>query len=82
MLIGNLEKMLEENPRDLYRILSETLWTYRTSKRNSTRVSPFSMTYGQDAVLPVEVVVPSLRVTKQNFLTPQEYREATMMERK
>ena len=49
VLIGILEKMLEKNPRDWYKILLETLWAYRTSKRSSTRVSPFSLTYGQDA---------------------------------
>ena len=61
-------------------ILSETLWDYRTSKRDCTRVSPYSLTYGQDAVIPVEVVVPSLRVSKKNGLNPQEYNEAMMME--
>ena len=38
------------------------------------------MTYGQDAVLPMEVVVPSLRVSRQNGLTPQEHSEDIMME--
>ena len=50
--------MLEENPKDWHMILLDTLWAYRTSKRSSTRVSPFSLTYGQDAVLPMEVVTP------------------------
>ena len=56
--------MLEDNPIDWHIILSETLWAYRTSKRYSTRVSPYSLTYGQDAVLPMEVEVPSLRVSR------------------
>ena len=79
MLIGILEKMLDKNPRDRHRILSETLWAYKTSKRNSTRVSHFSFTYGKGAVLPMEVVVPLLRVSKQNDLILQEYSEAMMM---
>ena len=62
--------MLEEDPRDCHKILLETLWAYKTSKRISTWVSPFSLTYGQDAVLLMEVVVPSLRVSRQNGLTP------------
>ena len=69
-LIGILEKMLEENPRDWHSILSKTLSAYRTSKRSSTRVSPFSLTYGLDAVLPMEVMGPSLRVSRKNGLTP------------
>ena len=51
-------------------ILSETLWASRTSKRDSTGVNPYSPTYGQDAVLPMEVVVPSIRVSRQNDLNP------------
>ena len=70
VLIGILEKMLEENPKDWNRLLLETLWAYTTSKRSSIGVSPFSLTYGQDAVLPMEVVVPYLRVSRQNALTP------------
>ena len=72
--------MLEDNPRYWHIILSETLWAYRTSKRDSTGVSPYPLTYGQDAVLPMEVVVPSLRVSRHNGLNPQEYSEAMMME--
>ena len=33
-------------------------------------VNPYSLTYGQDVVLPMEVVVPSLRVSKNNRLNP------------
>ena len=80
VLINILENMLEDNPKDWHIILFETLWTYRTSKRDSTGVSPYSLTYGQDVVLPMEVVVPSLRVSRQNGLNPQEYSEAMMME--
>ena len=46
VLINNLEKMLEDNPRDWHRILSKTLWAYRTYKRDYTGVSPYSLTYG------------------------------------
>ena len=80
MLINILEKILEDNPRDWRRILSETLWAYRTSKGDFIKVSPYFLTYGQDAVLLMEVVVPSLRVSRHNDLNPQEYSEAMMME--
>ena len=53
--------MLEDNPRDWHIILSETVWAYRTSKKYSIWVIPYSLTY---AVLPMEVVVPSLRVSR------------------
>ena len=38
VLINILEKMLEDNPRDWHIILSETLWAYKTSKRDSIRI--------------------------------------------
>ena len=80
MLINILEKIIEDNLRDWHIILSKTLWAYITSKRDSTRVTPYSLTNGQDAVLLIEVVVPSLRVFRHNGLNPQEYNEAMMME--
>ena len=72
--------MLEDYPRDWQKNLSETLWAYRTYKRDSIGVSPYSLTYGQDVVLLMEVVVPSLRLSRHNDLNPQEYSEAMMME--
>ena len=53
---------------------------YKTSKRSFIGVSPFSLNHEQDAVLPMEVMVPSLRVSKKNDLTSQEYTKAMMME--
>ena len=75
-----LEKMLEDNPRDFPRILFETLWAYRTSKREATSTSPFALTFGHDVILPLEVCVSSLRVAKQNDLTLVEFSEAMLME--
>ena len=80
VLISILKKMLEDNPRDRHIILSKALWAYRTSKRGSTGISPYSLTCGQDAMLSMEVVVPSLRVSRKNDLNSQEYSEAMMME--
>ena len=79
VLIGIYEKMLEEDQRNWHKILSKTLWACMTYKRSSTGVSHFYLTYGKNAILPMEVVVPSLRVSKQNGLT-QEYSETMMME--
>ncbi|XP_050222200.1 uncharacterized protein LOC126672295 [Mercurialis annua] len=80
IIINIVQKMLEENLKDWHRILSKALWAYRTSRRNATGVSPFMLTYGHDAVLPMEVVVRSLRVAKQNHLTSEDYNETMMME--
>ncbi|XP_073031334.1 uncharacterized protein [Primulina eburnea] len=73
-------KMMEYNPRDWHRLLSETLWAYRTSKRSATGLSPFTLTYGHDAVLLMEVAIPTFRVMKQNELEPELYTEAMIIE--
>ena len=37
------------------------LWAYRTTSRTSTGETPFSLAYGIEAMIPVEVDIPSLR---------------------
>ena len=37
------------------------LWSYRTTARTATGETPFSMTYGTEAMIPAEVKVPSFR---------------------
>jgi hypothetical protein len=56
------------------------LWAYQTSKKLSINTTPFSLVYGHDAVLPVEVIVQSLRVARQNQLSHTDYGDAMMAE--
>ena len=41
--------------------LPNVLWAYRTTARTLTRETPFRLTYGTEAVIPVEVGVTSIR---------------------
>ena len=41
--------------------LPNVLWAYRTTARTPTRETPFRLTYGTEAVIPVEVGVTSVR---------------------
>jgi len=41
--------------------LIEVLWAYRCTPQSSTNESPFSLVYGTDAMIPVEIGEPSLR---------------------
>ncbi|XP_042460125.1 uncharacterized protein LOC122043573 [Zingiber officinale] len=41
--------------------LQSVLWTYRTTPRESTGLTPFLLVYDSEAVVPVEIGVPSTR---------------------
>ncbi|XP_027158506.1 uncharacterized protein LOC113760135 [Coffea eugenioides] len=43
--------------------LPSVLWSYRTTPRSSTQETPFSLTYGAEAVIPAEILTPSPRLT-------------------
>ena len=52
--------------RDWPEKLHLALWGYRTSIRTATGETPFALTYGMEAVLPIELEIPSLRVILEN----------------
>ena len=51
-----------ETSRDWSEKLPFALWAYRTSFRTSTGATPYSLVYGMEAVLAVEIEMGSLRV--------------------
>jgi hypothetical protein len=55
VLINIIMKRIKDNPRRWHEKLSGVLWAYRTSSHEATKVTPFELVYGQEAVLPVEV---------------------------
>ncbi|XP_024161233.1 uncharacterized protein LOC112168335 [Rosa chinensis] len=75
-IITLLKKMPVENPRQWPDTLFETLWAYRTSKRNPTAMTPYALMFGHDAVLPLEINVHSLRVQEQHHLIGEDYVQA------
>jgi len=57
-------------------MLPFALHGYRTSGRMSTGVTPFSLVYGMEVVLPFEVKIPSLRVLMEAQLEEAEWVQA------
>ena len=41
--------------------LLRVLWAYRTTSRRPTGISPFSLTYVMEAIIPIEIGMPTLR---------------------
>ena len=62
----------------LHEVLSEALWAHRISTHRATKVTPFELVYGQEAVLPVEITLGAYRVARQNDLTVGEYHDLMM----
>jgi hypothetical protein len=52
--------------------LLNIVWPYRTTTRTSTGMTPYSLVYGGEAVLPLEVQIASLRVAIHEKLTDDE----------
>ena len=61
--MGGLKKRLDDAMRKLVEELSHILWTYRTTPRRSTRETPFSISYGAEAVISLETGFPTLRTS-------------------
>jgi hypothetical protein len=49
-LINLIKKKISDNPKHWHKILSEALWAHKISKHSATKVSPFELVYGQEAV--------------------------------
>ncbi|XP_012458269.1 uncharacterized protein LOC105779065 [Gossypium raimondii] len=64
---------MTETSRDWHEKLPFALLAYRTSIRTSTGATPFSLVYGMEAVLPIEVEIPSLRVLTELHLDEAEW---------
>jgi hypothetical protein len=58
--------------------LYKALWAHRISKHRATKVSPFELVYGQEAVLPIERSLNVVRFSKQNDLTVSDYYDLMM----
>ena len=53
-----------------------TLYGYRTSIRTSTGVTPYSLVYNSEVVLPIEVEIQSLRVLVETKVLEEDWVEA------
>ena len=73
--IVKILKKMAETHKDWHDKLPYALWAYRTSIRTSTGATPYSLVYGMEAVLPVEVEIPSLRILREAELEEAEWVE-------
>ena len=91
VIVNGLKKRLDGAKGKWMEELSHVLWTYRTTPRRSTGETPISMTYGAEAVIPLETGFPTLRTNsfspgdnnehlKKNLDLIEEKRENAMVQ--
>ena len=67
MICKIITKHVGDKAQTWDRHLNAALWAYRTSFKASLGYTPFHLVYGQEAILPIEVELSSLRVlVKEN----------------
>ena len=67
-LCETLAKFANENKNDWDTFVPSTLFAYRTKRHNTTRHEPFYLTYGREAILPIEfqVQTQSIQIKETN----------------
>ncbi|XP_043710267.1 uncharacterized protein LOC122659194 [Telopea speciosissima] len=77
---ANLSKVINDNLRSWAEMLSKVLWAFRTSKRIAIGTTPYALTFGHDAILPMELTIKFLRVARQYKMIPNQYEDSIMAE--
>ncbi|XP_028549778.1 uncharacterized protein LOC110092989 [Dendrobium catenatum] len=79
-LVKLLKKILTKNKRECHTTMAEALWAYRTTYKTPTKTTPYALVFGAEAVLQLEVELPSLRIALQYDLTEEQNARLRMEE--
>ena len=66
VIVSGLKKRLDDAKGKWVEELPHVLWTYRTTPCRSIGETPFSMTYGIETVIPLEIGFPTSRTSSFN----------------
>lgn len=72
IIIQILQNFVTTSQRDWNEKLRAFLWAYHITVRTQTRVTPFSLVYECEAVLPLEIHIPSFHVELVTRMTTKE----------
>ncbi|MCO5600162.1 hypothetical protein L7F22_054270 [Adiantum nelumboides] len=62
IIAGIIRKMVKNKTKLWDDFLDEALWTYRTTYKEATEFTPFHLVYGQEALQPIELNIPTMRL--------------------
>ncbi|XP_074270212.1 uncharacterized protein LOC141593157 [Silene latifolia] len=71
-LCNLLRKVVAKSKLDWHERIGEALWAYRTTYKTPTQATSYMLVYGVEAVLPLQMQIPSLRISIQEELTEDE----------
>ncbi|MCO5554150.1 hypothetical protein L7F22_007676 [Adiantum nelumboides] len=57
-----IRKMVESKPKHWDNFLDGAIWAYRTTYRDATQFTPFYLVYGQEALQPIELNIPTIKL--------------------
>ncbi|XP_065626174.1 uncharacterized protein LOC136066193 [Quercus suber] len=78
VIVNGLKKRLDDAKGKWVEELPHVLWAYRTTPRRSTGETPFSMTYGAEAIIPLETGFPTLRTSSFSPIGNNEQLEKSL----
>ncbi|GKV02599.1 hypothetical protein SLEP1_g15017 [Rubroshorea leprosula] len=65
-ILEGIKPRLEQHKAKWADELNNVLWAYKTTSRTATGETPYHLAFGTEAVIPIEIGVPSFRVTHFN----------------
>ena len=78
VIVSGIKKRLDDAKRRWAEELPHVLRAYRTTPRKSTGETPFSMSYGAEAVIPIEMGFSTLRTQSFNSNNNDELLERSL----
>ncbi|GJY31821.1 putative reverse transcriptase domain-containing protein [Tanacetum coccineum] len=73
-----IKARLDERSKNWMEELPHVLWAHRTMIKSSNGDTPFSLTYGTEAVIPAEIGMPTLRTAEINLKENKEALEINL----
>nr|KYP55812.1 Retrotransposable element Tf2 [Cajanus cajan] len=63
VILSELKKRVQNSGTSWVEELPRVLWSYHTTVHLPTQDTPFNLVYGMDAMIPIEIAEPSVRIT-------------------
>ncbi|GJY13608.1 reverse transcriptase domain-containing protein [Tanacetum coccineum] len=73
-----IKARLDKRSKNWMEEISHVLWAHRTMIKSSNGETPLSLTYGTEAVIPVEIGMPTLRTAEVDMIKNDEALEINL----